>query len=316
MFSVNRAIGLAAAGLLAACAHRGADQASVAELNRNIESLRSQNSEYAKQVEELENRLFILSDQLESRKVNEQKVASPLLPTVRLHPETDAVAGENPSNMAPATTMVAPDSEIEYAGEATKSSNNRPVLRLHGDRLTERTSNESEEHALHPARENPAAGASRPARNSDTEALRLYRQSYQTLRLGKHDEAAEGFREFLRRYAAHDLADNAQYWLGECAYDRKDYTTAVREFRRVVERFPHGNKVPDALLKVGFSYLALGSLDAGKQTLEQLTRSYPRHETSVLANARLAEIDRGGSAHPSSSAETPAKTAHAPEEAP
>ena len=315
MSSVNRAIGLAAAGLLAACAHR-ADQASVDELNRHIESLRSQNAEYAKQVEELENRLFILSDQMESRKVNDQKVASPQLPTVKLHPETEATAAENPSNMAPATTMVAPDSEIEYAGEATKSSNNRPVLRLHGDRLTEGSSTESEERAWHPTRENPAAGASRPARNSDMEALRLYRQSYQTLRLGKHDEAAEGFREFLRRYAAHDLADNAQYWLGECAYDRKDFTTAVREFRRVVERFPHGNKVPDALLKVGFSYLALGSLDAGKQTLEQLIRSYPRHETSVLASARLAEIDRGGSARPSSSAETPAKTAHAPEEAP
>ena len=134
MSSVNRAIGLAAAGLLAACAHR-ADQASVDELNRHIESLRSQNAEYAKQVEELENRLFILSDQMESRKVNDQKVASPQLPTVKLHPETEATAAENPSNMAPATTMVAPDSEIEYAGEATKSSNNRPVLRLHGDRL-------------------------------------------------------------------------------------------------------------------------------------------------------------------------------------
>jgi hypothetical protein len=74
------------------------------------------------------------------------------------------------------------------------------------------------------------------------------------------------------------------------------------------------------LLKVGYSYLALGSIDAGKQTLEQLVRSYPRHETAVLATTRLAELDRAGAAHSSHDARPPAnppvKTAHAPEEAP
>jgi tol-pal system protein YbgF len=295
----------------------------VEQLNRSIESLRAQNAEYAKQVEELENRVFILTDQLESRKVNEQKVATPQLPTVKLHPESDSAAADTASTMAPATTMVSPDAEIEYAGEAAKSSSNRPVLRLHGEHMStfvEHPSAQSEERTPRAARESQGSGGVRASRNPDMEAFRLYRRSYEDLRLGKHDGAAEGFREFLRRYAAHDLADNAQYWLGECYYDTKNFPSAVREFRRVVERFPHGNKVPDALLKVGYSYLALGSIDAGKQTLEQLVRSYPRHETAVLATARLAELDRVGAAHPSHDArlpaDPPAKTAHAPEEAP
>ena len=50
---------------------------------------------------------------------------------------------------------------------------------------------------------------------------------------------------------------------------------AMREFRRVVEKYPQGNKVSDALLKVGFAHLAIGSTEAGRQTLEQLVRSYP-----------------------------------------
>jgi tol-pal system protein YbgF len=301
------------------CAHRGPDQAQVAELNRNIESLRVQNAEYAKQVEELENRLFILTDQLESRKVNEQKVATPLLPTVRLHPGSDTV--QIPQDAVPATTMVGSDADIEYAGEAAKPSGNRPVLRLHGDqgsarieRVSERT---DDERPARPVRESQGS-SSRPVRTGEGDAIKLYRQSYQILGQGKHDEAAEGFREFLRRFPNHDLTDNAQYWLGECAYDRKDYSTAVREFRRVVERFPRGNKVPDALLKIGFSYLALGSTDAGKQTLEQLVRSYPRHETAALAAARLAELERTGSALPSSSVQPAlhAKTTSVPQEAP
>jgi tol-pal system protein YbgF len=291
----------------------------VEQLNRSIESLRVQNAEYAKQVEELENRVFILTDQLESRKVNEQKVATPQLPTVKLHPADDRATPD--STLAPATTMVSPESEVEYAGEAAKSNSNRPVLRLHGEQapiFMERPTAEGEERPGHATRENQ--GSVRAGHNADMEAFRLYRRSYEALRQGQHDGAAEGFREFLRRYTAHDLADNAQYWLGECYYDSKDFPSAVREFRRVVERFPHGNKVPDALLKVGYSYLALGSIDAGKQTLEQLVRSYPRHETAVLATTRLAELDRAGPAHPSHDARPPAnppvKTAHAPEEAP
>ena len=300
------------------CAHRGPDQAQVAELNRNIESLRVQNAEYAKQVEELENRVFILTDQLESRKVNEQKVATPQLPTVRLHPESESGPVPAPSEVVPATTMVGPEADIEYAGEAAKPSGNRPVLRLHGDQGSARIERVSEraddERPARAARENQGS-SSRPGRAGEGDAVKLYRQSFQILGQGKHDEAAEGFREFLRRFPNHDLADNAQYWLGECAYDRKDYSTAVREFRRVVERFPRGNKVPDALLKVGFSYLALGSTDAGKQTLEQLVRSYPRHETAALATARLAELEHPGTALPSSSS-LHAKTTHVPQEAP
>jgi tol-pal system protein YbgF len=304
---------------LGACAHRGADQASAEQLNRSIESLRVQNAEYAKQVEELENRVFILTDQLESRKVNEQKVATPQLPTVKLHPESDSATPDTAATLAPATTMVAPESEVEYAGEAAKSNSSRPVLRLHGERTPTFTERPAAEAAERPARTNRESQGSARA-NRDLEAFRLYRRAYEALRQGQHDGAAEGFRDFLRRYAAHDLADNAQYWLGECYYDTKDFPAAVREFRRVVERFPHGNKVPDALLKVGYSYLALGSIEAGKQTLEQLVRSYPRHETAVLATTRLAELDRAGAAHPSHDARPPVnqpvKTARAPEEAP
>ena len=95
----------------------------------------------------------------------------------------------------------------------------------------------------------------------------MYQQALDHLRGGRHDEAVASFRGFVKQHPQHDLADNAQYWLGECFYDRKDYSTALREFRRVAEKFPQGNKVPDALLKVAFSYLALGSARPARETL-------------------------------------------------
>ena len=53
------------------------------------------------------------------------------------------------------------------------------------------------------------------------------------------------FREFLKLYGGSDLADNAQYWLGECFYDRKDYPAAVREFL-LGERAASGSVRPGA----------------------------------------------------------------------
>lgn len=308
-------IGLASIVLVGACGHRQALPAEVEQLNRALESMRAQNAVYAKQVEELENRIFILSDQIDSRKVNDERVATPKLPTVTLHP----TAAEPATSMAsaPPGTETASEPEVEYAGDAAKPTVHRPILRLRGDAAEVSVTREPPgPPPIRVVREGMPGGA----KIDHPEAVALYRKSYEALRSGKHEEAMQGFRDFLRAFPAHDLADNSQYWLGECYYDRKDYASAVREFRRVIERYPSGNKVPDALLKVGYSYLALGSTEAGRQTLGQLQRSYPRHEAAALAESRLAQLDRStgvhGAGESSSTAAPAAKTAHAFEEAP
>jgi len=315
-----RAIGISSIALMASCAHRQANQAEIDQLHRSIEDLRAQNATYSKQVEELQNRLFILSDQLDSRKVNDEKVEPPKLPTVALHP-APTPSSNMATTMAPPGTETASEPEVEYAGEAAKSNVHRPILRMRGDsaEVTITRDPQTAPPLVRVARE----GAPRPSRESrddSAEAIGMYRKSYEALRAGKHDEAAQGFKEFLRAYPASDLADNSQYWLGECYYDRKDFGQAVREFRRVIERYPNGNKVPDALLKVGFSYLSLGSTEAGKQTLTQLQRSYPRHEAAVLAGARLADLDRSTPVRSAggltAAGVSTAKAAPIPEEAP
>lgn len=324
------AIAIATFGWGAACAHRPAKPTEAEQQNRTIETLRLQNAAYAKQVEELENRVFILTDQLDSRKVNEERAETPRLPTVALHPVPIVVddrsddRSEGRSIVPPPGTETAVEPEVEYAGDAVKSNVHRPVLRLHG--------NSGELTMTRPVREpreprEPSASvrlvretAPRPSRDEQPEAVALYRKASEALRSGRHDEAVQGFKDLIKTYPTHELADNAQYWMAECFYDRKDYAQAVREFRRVIERYPNGNKVPDALLKVGFSYLALGSPEAGRQTLAQLQRSYPRHEAAALAASRLADLDHSTPARsPGEStrvAGPTAKGAHASEEVP
>jgi tol-pal system protein YbgF len=110
------------------------------------------------------------------------------------------------------------------------------------------------------------------------------------LRGGRHEQAAKLFRELVRRFPDHDLADNAQYWLGECFYAQKQFVEAISEFRQVVTRWPLGNKAPDALLKLGYCALALGETDKGRDLLTQVPISYPNTEAARLAQQRLAEL--------------------------
>lgn len=121
----------------------------------------------------------------------------------------------------------------------------------------------------------------------DGDAGADYRAAVELVKAGSHTEAIDGLRAFLRKYPRHDYADNAQYWLGEAFYAQKDYPHALAEFRNVIETYPRGNKVPDALLKVGYCYSALGQGDKARAVLEQVVNLYPKTEPAALATKRL-----------------------------
>jgi tol-pal system protein YbgF len=114
-----------------------------------------------------------------------------------------------------------------------------------------------------------------------------YRAAVELVKAGKHDDAVVALRAFIAKYPRHDYADNAQYWLGEAEYATKDFARALTEFRKVIEVYPRGNKIPDALLKVGYCYLALGQGEKARAVLSQVVTLYPKSEPATLAAKRL-----------------------------
>jgi tol-pal system protein YbgF len=289
------------ATLLLGCATRPV--ASEAELSRTVTALRAQNTAYSRKIEELENQVFVLSAELDMRRSVETPrpaepaaVAPPPLPETKLQPGRETPSPEG--SEAPGSLV--DEAVVEYAGAAADDKpGKRPLLKLWGPGAASDPDGPIEEVALERPR-NPTPAVAWPAPRASEPAARpvdrnggevaLYQSANDHLRAGETGEAVEAFRAFVQRYSSHELADNAQYWLGECYYHRKDYSTALREFRRVVEKFPRGNKVPDALLKLGFTYLALGSTRPGREALTELVRTYPRHPASGLATAKLQEL--------------------------
>ena len=83
-------------------------------------------------------------------------------------------------------------------------------------------------------------------------AEQLYRSSYGDYIRDNFDLAIEGFQQLLGRYPRGDLADNAQYWIGESYYRQGRIREATQAFERVIDEYPEGDKVADAMVRKAF----------------------------------------------------------------
>jgi tol-pal system protein YbgF len=302
-------VGLGAAGCGAA-----QHASELSDLKRRLDEAQRREASQQEKVDELENRVFLLTDQVESQKVAQSRRAAPRLPVVTLTPSVappaEVEGGEGPS-----------DVEFEGAARSPDSEHARPTLRNDGVEVARarisRPRAEVPPSPRSPSKEDDLGVAAAPLLSAvvasgapavkdvvsrdvspatrerapvESEPLGLYRAAYQDLTQGRHEDAARRFREFLKRYPHHDYADNAQYWLGECFYDRRRFNEAAAEFRAVVARYPSGNKAPDAMVKLGFCLIALGDTEKAKELLSQVPASYPRTDAARLAEHRLAEL--------------------------
>ena len=149
----------------------------------------------------------------------------------------------------------------------------------------------------------PATAGARPT----TGALQpqdIYQAAYLDFSKGSYALAIAGFREFLRRFPEHELAGNAQYWIGEAHYSlARGYTNAaqsdkatqaleqaVTEFRRVVANYPRAEKVPAALFKEALALIDLKQPALAQARLQYLIDNFPQAEETPLARDRLTTL--------------------------
>ena len=135
-----------------------------------------------------------------------------------------------------------------------------------------------------PSTGNPAAAS---AASPEQQA---YVQAFEALKNQNYPGAISGFKQYLTSYPTSDLADNAQYWLGEAYYVNKAFPEALAAFQRVVDKYPQSRKRPDALLKIGYCQYELKQFDQAKVTLTQVTTQFADTPAGHLAQQRLDKM--------------------------
>lgn len=99
------------------------------------------------------------------------------------------------------------------------------------------------------------------------------------------------FQDFLKKHPESDLADNAQYWVGEGHYALREFDQAILEFDAVRRKYPKGDKVPAALLKLGFAFSELGDKVDARLILQELIDRYPQSEEALRAQQKLKTLE-------------------------
>ncbi len=116
---------------------------------------------------------------------------------------------------------------------------------------------------------------------------RLYDLTLGLYREEKYEEAIAGFKNFVKKFPKSELADNAQYWVGESYMALKQYEQAILAFQGVIKKYPKGNKVPNAILRQALAFYEINDKTSAKLLLKKLIKKYPKSSEAKIAKAKL-----------------------------
>jgi tol-pal system protein YbgF len=139
-----------------------------------------------------------------------------------------------------------------------------------------------------------AAAASTPVTALQAGEKEAYQAAFDTLKEGRYKVAKAELKAFLDKYPNGSFSGNAQYWLGEAHYVTRNFEQGIVEFEKVLNGFPGSNKVPDAMLKLGYTYYELKQYPQSKTVLQDLRKRFPNETASRLATKRLDRIRKEG----------------------
>jgi tol-pal system protein YbgF len=110
-----------------------------------------------------------------------------------------------------------------------------------------------------------------------------YRRGLSLIREQKFNEALRALAAFLDVHPNHPYADNALFWRGEIHYLRHEYSHALKEFQTVEKHHPWGNKLPDALYRIGQIYLKRGDKARAQAYFDKVREQFPDTAAARLA---------------------------------
>jgi tol-pal system protein YbgF len=144
----------------------------------------------------------------------------------------------------------------------------------------------------------PAAGdTASPAPTTGAAATgmtprRLYETAYADYTAGQWSLAIQGFETYLKTYPKSDLADDAQYYIGESYAGDSKYKEAAAAYEKVIRDYPSSNILPEAWYKVGISYDRLGQPDKAREAFDYVVKNYPDTDAGRIARQNLDRLNR------------------------
>jgi tol-pal system protein YbgF len=100
--------------------------------------------------------------------------------------------------------------------------------------------------------------------------------------------AEAGFRDYVDRYGDGPGGPEARYYFARTLMARQAWPDAATAEIGAIRGWPHTRWAPEAVLDLSKALLAMGKTTDACQTLDELSRRYPKSSTAVLKGAAAA----------------------------
>jgi tol-pal system protein YbgF len=131
-----------------------------------------------------------------------------------------------------------------------------------------------------------------PTMATGTTPRRLYDTAYADYTAGQWSLAINGFETYLKTYPKSDLADDAQYYIGESLSGDSKFKEAASAYEKMIRDYPQSDILPEAYYKVGLTYERLGQPDKARDAYEFAVKNFADTDAGRLAKQRLDGLNR------------------------
>lgn len=137
----------------------------------------------------------------------------------------------------------------------------------------------------------PTTGA--PPSTAGLSPTRMFDTAMADYAAGQFTLAVTGFDAFLRTFPRSEMADDAQFQIGESYFALNRWTDAIAAYNAVTQNYPMGDKVSQAFYKRGLAQERLGQIDAARESWNNvLQRTQDSDPVHTLAQQNLDRVAR------------------------
>lgn len=212
-----------------------------------------------------------MADNMQVTQAQVGKLAQQLTDIQNTLQQISAKVSTNPATSAPATGMNQGPAPV--AGPPS----NVPATATDGSA--------GPANSMPPASSQPVSNSLPPV-SGDT----LYSNAYRDMISGNYTLSTREFNDYLKNFPDGSFASNAQFYLGEIAYAQNNYADAISAYDNVITGYPRSSKVAPAMLEKGRALIQIKKTTSAQREFRELMRRFPGSDEAKKAEAALRSL--------------------------
>lgn len=132
-----------------------------------------------------------------------------------------------------------------------------------------------------------------PATNTSSPQIdqnKMFDNAFTDLKAGNYDLAILQFEEFIKQFPGTLRTDDAQYWLAECYYGKRDYAKAIPEFEKVEKQYVDSDKLGPSLFKLARSFEETGNKVKACAVFKRIAKDFPDSFEARQAGDKIKDL--------------------------